>query len=305
MRAAGGSRGMQRLARALVALYPEAWRERYGDEMIALLEDDPPGMRGLASLLAGAAGAHLRPRDGWSRQLAPAARMRLTLVALFSCWIALALAGAAFQKGTEDRLFAAAGAGHPLLDAARAAVVGGAILGAVAIAAGGLPLLWRALLRAREDRLVALLVALPPVAIAAFAAVTALLLELARARGQGFPASFVLEFALPWTLTASACALVCALVPRAVLRRLDVPAPSLRRALRAGWVLTMATWLVAIGIAVYAAQIIGSEPSLARVATGPYGASTAVMLGLQSVSALALATLASVSALRGRAALRG
>jgi hypothetical protein len=304
VRAAGGGAASQRLARAFVALYPEAWRERYGEEMLALLEDDPPGVRGLASLLAGAAGAHLRPRAVWSRASVAAARVHLTVAALFGCWLALALAGAAFQKDTEDPVFAAAGAGHPLLDAARAAVVAGAILGALAVAAGGLPLLWKALLRARRDRPTALLLLLPPVALAAFAALTALALELARARGQGFPASFVLEVALPWSLAAGACTLVCALVPRAVLRRLDVPAGSLRRALRAGWALTAAMWLVAGGIVVYTAQIIASEPTLAHSATGPYGASTGLMLGLQALAALTLATLASVSALRARAALR-
>ena len=41
----------QKLARVLLGLYPEAWRERYRSEVSALVEDDPPGVRGLASLL--------------------------------------------------------------------------------------------------------------------------------------------------------------------------------------------------------------------------------------------------------------
>jgi hypothetical protein len=43
----------------LVRLYPPAWRERYGDELEAVLEDRPPGPFDVADLLAGALDAHL------------------------------------------------------------------------------------------------------------------------------------------------------------------------------------------------------------------------------------------------------
>jgi len=44
----------------LVRLYPQAWRERYGDELAALLEDRPPGPFDVADVALGALDAHLQ-----------------------------------------------------------------------------------------------------------------------------------------------------------------------------------------------------------------------------------------------------
>jgi drug/metabolite transporter (DMT)-like permease len=48
--------------RLLVRLYPQPWRERYGDELAALLEDRPPGPFDVADLALGALDAHLHLR---------------------------------------------------------------------------------------------------------------------------------------------------------------------------------------------------------------------------------------------------
>jgi hypothetical protein len=45
-----------------VRLYPRSWRERYGDELSALLEDRPPGPADALDLLLGAFDAHLHRR---------------------------------------------------------------------------------------------------------------------------------------------------------------------------------------------------------------------------------------------------
>src|SRR5512134_2311550 len=59
----------------LLALYPRAWRRRYGDEFLALLEETPASPRLVADCLWGAADAHLRPQveDAGETQPAPAA----------------------------------------------------------------------------------------------------------------------------------------------------------------------------------------------------------------------------------------
>jgi DnaJ family protein C protein 28 len=54
--------------RWLLRLYPSAWRERYGEEYLALLEQLPASPRVVADALLGAADAHLHPR------IVPAAR---------------------------------------------------------------------------------------------------------------------------------------------------------------------------------------------------------------------------------------
>ena len=46
----------------LIRLYPRPWRERYGDELAALLEDRPPGPSDVLDLVLGAFDAHLHRR---------------------------------------------------------------------------------------------------------------------------------------------------------------------------------------------------------------------------------------------------
>lgn len=50
-----------------VRLYPRAWRERYGDELEAVLEEDGLGLRTRLDLIRGALDAHLHPgtRSPW------------------------------------------------------------------------------------------------------------------------------------------------------------------------------------------------------------------------------------------------
>ena len=59
----------------LLRLYPSWWRERYGDEMVALLETRPPNARARLDLVRGAFDAHLRspePRRAPGRAVAAA-----------------------------------------------------------------------------------------------------------------------------------------------------------------------------------------------------------------------------------------
>ena len=46
----------------LIRLYPRSWRDRYGDELAALLEDRPPGPSDALDLILGAFDAHLHRR---------------------------------------------------------------------------------------------------------------------------------------------------------------------------------------------------------------------------------------------------
>jgi hypothetical protein len=55
---------MARFPTLLVRLYPPAWRARYGDEMLAMLEGQPLGGRGLADLVWSAVREQLWPSVG-------------------------------------------------------------------------------------------------------------------------------------------------------------------------------------------------------------------------------------------------
>lgn len=291
---------------ALLALYPEPWRARYREEMLALMEDDPPGPRGLASLLTGAAHAHLRPGASVRAEAGPSSRMRLSIGAMFCCWIAVCLAAVGFQKTTEEPVFTAAGPARALLAIAHDAILAGGLLGAGAIALGGVPLLWQAVATAlsRRDRALALLIARPAIALVVLLALVAVLLAIAPARGHGFPAPFVLETLLPWSLGVYALAFVCATTPRAVMRRVEMSPPSLRRASFAGIGLVSAMCLVSAGLALYAPALWLARPSLAAEASGPYGASTGAMLLGQLLAAVLCTALGALAAARACAAAR-
>ncbi len=49
--------------RVLIRLYPKAWRDRYADELSALLDDRPPGPTDMLDLALGALDAHVHRSD--------------------------------------------------------------------------------------------------------------------------------------------------------------------------------------------------------------------------------------------------
>ena len=292
-----------RLATALLALYPEGWRERYGEEMRALVEDDPPGPRGTLSLLTGAAGAHLRPRGRWREGMPAAASLRLSVGALFACWIVVSLAGSAFAKETEH--MGRVEHTHALLSVARDLITAGAAIGAAAVALGGLPLVWQAFAstRRRRDRRLAWLLAAPALAAGALVGLVALLPHVAPARGGGFPAPFVLAILVPLTLGVLACALVAAVAPKAVMRRARPPAALLRLAALAGQGLAVAALLVTAGLLLYVAEL-WRAPAAGTAPSGPLGADTRITLGLALAAAIPACAGALVTAARARRAAR-
>jgi hypothetical protein len=298
-----GPRARARLGGALMVLYPEPWRDRYGEEMRALLEDDPPTARGLASLLAGAARAHLHPQRCWRADVAPATAMRLSVGALFACWMVVSVAGSAFAKLTEH--MDATAHAHPLLAVARAMILWGAAIGAAAVALGGLPLVWQALRQTvrRRDRRLALVLASPALAGCLLFALAAVLATVAPSRHGGFPASFVLGLLVPVALGACACALVGALAPKAVMRRSQPPVAMLRLAALAGQGLAVAIVLVAAGLAIYV-PVLWSTAVAGTDASGPLGLSTRATLIFALAAAVAAVGPALIAAARGgRAAL--
>ena len=48
--------------RRLISLYPRAWRERYGDEFLALMSERPPSLRDRLDIVRSAVDAHLFPQ---------------------------------------------------------------------------------------------------------------------------------------------------------------------------------------------------------------------------------------------------
>jgi hypothetical protein len=133
-----------RLARVALALYPLAYRRRYGEEMAALLEDSPVTAAAIVDLLRGAGRAHLRPEPAVAAEVDPEERLRLGLGSVLLCWALFALAGLALYKTTENGA-PEAGGGPGLLGGLHLCIEVLAALGSVAVVVGAAPLVLLAL----------------------------------------------------------------------------------------------------------------------------------------------------------------
>jgi hypothetical protein len=298
---------VRRLALILLALYPEAWRRRYGAEMDALLEDAPPGPRALADLARGAVVAHLRPTPSLAAALAPAERARNTISAALACALALFFVVAAFTKSTEDPAFAGAARAHPLLDASHLTVIVGLVLVVAALALAAAPLAWTALRAAREGRRldIAVLLALPVLALAAVGACGGMLgLWLSGHRDNVGSVGDVLFAATVLGLLAAA--IVCWAAPRATLKRLTLGADALRAPFAAMIAMGAGMVIVTAGTAIYLVAIVTDAPGLAASPDGPHliATTSAAAFSVQLALAVMLTAICALTLKRGARSLR-
>lgn len=128
------------IRRLLLRLYPRAWRERYADEMAALLEQHHPAFLTCLALLLGALDAHLsyNPSKGMVRMVD---RLKSDVAVRFAAFVVFGLGWLVLIRLNDPvASFAGAAVRYPgiplLLDALRVA----GVIAAIGIAAGGLPL---------------------------------------------------------------------------------------------------------------------------------------------------------------------
>lgn len=97
-RPGSAANAMRWLARAALACYPPAWRERYGDEVLALLDDSGADLRTVSSLAGQAALAWAwPPRHLYDRP----ARLRGSVATMLVAWTMLAGLGLVFAQLTQ------------------------------------------------------------------------------------------------------------------------------------------------------------------------------------------------------------
>lgn len=79
---------MKITARLLVRLYPRAWRERYGEEFVALIDGNPITVRGGVDVLRGAAREwlHACARMEFPRRVIGLYGLAMSLIMLFNLW---------------------------------------------------------------------------------------------------------------------------------------------------------------------------------------------------------------------------
>lgn len=293
-------------ARRLVRLYPRAWRERYGDELAALISESSSGRRipwrTRADVVRSAAREH-------ARRLAPAAgpaqeRSRTGVLLALWAWVLFACAGAVVQKTSEHWQASVPGSGRALPSAAFGALVAAAVAGAAVVLAGlavVLPPATRFVRSGRVHELRGPLVRSAAATLAASAAGTAIVIwahRLTAAQRSGHDGAYAVGFAA-FALLAALCLATWGAAAAVLLRRLELSP----RTLRAEAALACA--LAGAMLAATAATALwwGSAASAARAFPSTGGAdgradpATVAMLAT-AVAAMLVATLAAATGAR-------
>jgi hypothetical protein len=253
----------------------------------------------LGDLLAGASAEHGALLASWWREGSPAQRARRSTIVVFWAYCAFVVAGFGFQKLPEYEGVAAVTRARPVLGLAFAVTAACSAFALVAVVAGGLPLALAALRAARVARRrdIPLLFAVPPLALAAFLGVTAML-ERTSPGGPDRLVNGVWIGALVTAIGASAAAISTAIargqIDARLLAHARVPAALVALAM-VGMLASTVVW----GLVLRAAA-----PRLfaGMAATGAYG----VFTWTRIVVVMALATLVAVAGVgRGVAPRRG
>ena len=283
------------LLRALLRLYPAGWRERYGEEYDALLEEHGADLRTLADVAAGAVDARL----GAGRMPTRERRQRSALAA--SLWAAVAIAAcvAGFQKMVEYDDFRSAAAHHPPVAAGRDLILGGAVVVAAAVCLAGLTLgsaLWRHLRRPPRGALVRPLL-LAGAATAAFVlGLAALVVYAHESAGQPVRDHQTIAVLGAWFAYSSVCVVLALSAAGRLVARVSIDAAGLRRTVRLAWLGAAGMVLTVAGMLVWGIALrLDSAPLFDLRDGGLLATPTAATWGaelLVAAAALALALAA-------------
>lgn len=288
------------MRKRLLLLYPEAWRERYSQEMSTLLDDAPPSLTDTLDLLRGALVAHLRPLA----TSAPVPRARATIAHVLGCFIIFCAFGSGYAKTTENYDYIEHL--HPLLGVSHSVILFGAVIAAGALALAAAPLAIVALAQARHTREPALmkLVAVPPAAIGVFAGSVGLLALWMNAHHHRAGVGGWLLLGL-CVLCGAAAGFGCWAAPRAIMRRIEVPRSAYVVSVLAVGLVALCMVAVAAAIGVFLIGIVADTPSVGASGNGPGQLiNVTTSIAIQFTGILALSGVAALSAARGLRAVR-
>lgn len=290
-----------RLARLALALYPLAYRRRYGAEMAALVEDQGASPRAVADLARGAVRAHLRPGPAVAGELGRGDRARLGVSAVLLCWVLFALAGLALYKTTEGRSFEGPAA-PGLLGPVHLGIEILAVVGSLAVVLGAAPLVLAALRQAGARPAARRAAGLAGGCVAAFLLATAGLVAVASANPHLAPGLDAVILAV-WSAIALACGAGCAVAARRGLFAIDAPPRALRLAVACASVVAAAMAGIALLTLVYLVDLLVTATSLAATPNGPLGSpDVRVSLVIQLLAMTAFAVPAAIGALHAHRA---
>ncbi len=272
------------LARAALALYPAAWRARYGDEVLGLLDDSGGGLGAVASIAWQALPMWVCP----SRHLYDAdARMRASISTVLAAWSFLTGLALVFVMFTQQQGFAPPR--HPVVGWSYAifdVTLGASVL---VIVAGSVPL-WLTMLRQarrerrRRDLACLLLPVVVPMVYLAAAIGTLALVHHPEASGPWWFIGF--------TIAGFASAGISAAGPILALKRLSPRGPAVRLAVRAAGLAAASITAAGLASGIAATGLCLWSAGFAAYHNGP-------ALDGYLVTVVAGASVAAVSAARG------
>jgi hypothetical protein len=294
------------LAGRLVRLYPRAWRERYEEEFVAMLEQGPVTIKDLFDVVFGAVDAWLRPQVVYEGRLVMVSRMRGSVLAVLWAWVGLVVAGVGFRKMTEYDDFVRAARDSALVGVAFDTVVVGAVVALAAVAVGGAPVAFAALRKAlAERRKDVLLLCMPLIFGAGFVGYILVLMKVIYPALGRVAVHGTVNVALFLSLVGafSLAALASAWAVTAAVRRVEVGGRTLRFALYPAAVAAAGMAVVLVGTTVWGLTLRATAPTLFSGDDGILATPTYVTwLAIVAVMAVstAVAVVASICGLRAR-----
>jgi hypothetical protein len=294
------------LAGRLVRLYPRAWRERYEEEFVAMLEQGPVTIKDLFDVVFGAVDAWLRPQVVYEGRLVMVSRMRGSVLAVLWAWVGLVVAGVGFRKMTEYDDFVRAARDSALVGVTFDTVVVGAVVALAAVAVGGAPVAFAALRKAlAERRKDVLLLCMPLIFGAGFVGYILVLMKVIYPALGRVAVHGTVNVALFLSLVGafSLAALASAWAVTAAVGRVEVGGCTLRFALYPAAVAAAGMAVVLVGTTVWGVTLRATAPTLFSGDDGILATPTYVTwLAIVAVMAVstAVAVVASICGLRAR-----
>ncbi len=133
----------------LILLYPRAWRDRYGDEFEALLEECLHTPLDVLDIFLGALDAQLElsHETNW-RLMNMNNKLRTTILIVFTAYIAFIIAGFSLVAFADDSPLVPLMQTNAALSAAWTTIEVGSVIALLAVVIGGAPLAWTIIRRA-------------------------------------------------------------------------------------------------------------------------------------------------------------
>jgi len=320
--ATGWARMRLRLMRWLLCLYPRAWRARYEDEYVALLEQVGCAPWTLADVMMGALDARLHPlalyatTGGVSSMSAAVKRLRAAEIAIFCAFAGFVVSFISFQRLVDPSApFDAVASAHLDVFLAYQGMQVGMFVALLAVMVAGFPVAFVAVRRAwaARDWGIVRLFATPIILTALFLVYTALL-TLRTTGGSLHPNIFNITLLLGWILFAGLYGIVSVITISVGVARTPFAGRVLRFALLPGAVAILGMLVSLVSGIVWAVRLFIVAPQLfdgfggtcaAMGCLGPHGdiglGDLAVDLTIMTISTLlALAALLWGFRARGR-----